>query len=273
MIIKQNARIAGVMIVLALSSLAADAEDCDAPLQGTGRVVDVIDGRTLRLDDGREVRLTGLAALGTPERKSLVRDLLKQLVLSREVTLHAANDAPDRYGRMVALARLDPDGPSVQVMLAGIGGALADGTMEKACMDDMQSAEADARRARLGLWSAGSTGPDAVIKNTESRGDILAGIGRFTIAEGRVRSVRQVGAVTYVNFGRRWTHDTVMTIPSKSLASFTAAGLAPQSFEGQRLRIRGIVEQRGGPESSPRFEATRPGQVEIVAGAAITGAK
>ena len=38
----------------------ADAADCAFEPQGEGRVTDVIDARSFRLDDGREVRLIGI---------------------------------------------------------------------------------------------------------------------------------------------------------------------------------------------------------------------
>jgi hypothetical protein len=42
-------------------------------------------------------------------------------------------------------------------------------------------------------------------------------------------------------------------------ARFTAAGLEPKRLEGRRVRVRGFVEERGGPW----IEATAPEQFEI----------
>lgn len=255
------------MLVLWLAAAPSPTLACDLPQQGNGRVATVIDARTLRLDDGREIRLTGLAPL-RDHHASLATTLLTDLVAGRAVTIHAETDTPDRYGRQVASLRLDADGPSVQAMLAAQGGALADGQSSDACADDIRIAEADARRSRIGLWANGS-----VIKNAESPGDVLAGVGRFAIIEGRVLSVRQVGSVTYVNFGRRWTQDFTVTISGRVVPQLEAAGLKPKAFERQRLRVRGIVDQRGAsPNSSPRIEVIRPGQIEIVGTDAVAGA-
>ena len=43
----------------------ASAADCALEPQGEGRVAAVIDGRSLRLDDGREIRLAGIEQAGT----------------------------------------------------------------------------------------------------------------------------------------------------------------------------------------------------------------
>jgi len=58
----------------------------------------------------------------------------------------------------------------------------------KDCAAELVAAEAEARQAKKGTWA-----DPAAIKNAESPGDILAGIGRFTVVEGRVLSVRQAG--------------------------------------------------------------------------------
>jgi endonuclease YncB( thermonuclease family) len=173
----------------------AGAAGCSFTPQGDGRVVDIIDGRTVRLDDGREVRLAGLeipdAALGKGALSAL---------LGRDVTLQGDSDMPDRYGRQPAFVFVGQDSP-VQHDLLVQGAALVAATVtDRDCAANLRAAEAEARRARRGIWSRAG-----VIKNAESSGDILAGIGQFSVVEGTVLSVRQAGATTYINFGRRWT--------------------------------------------------------------------
>jgi hypothetical protein len=88
----------------------------------------------------------------------------------------------------------------------------------------------------------------------------LASIGRFAVVEGKVLSVGQAGATFYVNFGRRWTRDFAATISKRMMPSFEAAGINAKSLENRRIRVRGWVEQRGGP----RIELLRVGQIEVV---------
>ena len=128
---------------------------------------------------------------------------------------------------------------------------------DKACAAVLLGAEASARAARQGIWASPSA-----IKNTESPGDILAGTGRFMLVEGRVLTVRQAGATTYLNFGRNWTRDFAVTISRRVLPGFEAAGMAPRSLENRRIRVRGFVEARGGP----RIEALGVGQIELLGG-------
>jgi endonuclease YncB( thermonuclease family) len=237
-----------------LIAAPAHAAGCAFTPQGEGRVAAVIDARTLRLQDGREVRLAGIepAVSGKADRTAA----LAALVMGRDVTLSGEDDTPDRYGRQPALVFLASSETPVQSLLLAQGEALVSASVtDKECASVLAAAEAVARQAKQGIWAH----PTA-IKNTESPGDILAGIGQFMVVEGKVLSVRQAGATTYLNFGRNWTRDFAVTISRRMVGAFEAAGMAPKSFESRRIRVRGFIEARGGP----RIEALRVGQIELL---------
>ena len=233
---------------------AALAAGCAFEPQGEGRVIAVIDARSFRLDDGREVRLSGIE----PADKAKSAAALSAMLTGRDVTLHGEDDTPDRYGRQPAFVFIAGSETPVQTALLRQGDAVVSAEIaNKDCAGELLAAEAEARQAKTGTWTDGS-----VIKNTESPGDILAGIGRFTVVEGKVLSVRQAGATTYVNFGRNWTQDFAVTISRRMIPTFEAAGLSPKSLENRRIRVRGVIEARGGP----RIELLRVGQLEVLGG-------
>lgn len=252
-----------VVFALLVAATPASA-DCELPHQGEGRVVDIVDARTLRLDDGREVRLAGLAPL-PPGHASRAAAALRLIAVGQSIALFGETDAPDRYGRQSLLARRDGAERSLQADMLAQGDALSDLTLA-ACASAFRAAEATARRRRAGVWA-----DRAAIKNAESRGELLAGVGRFAVVEGRARSVRRSGSITYVNFGRRWTRDFAVTIPGRVLPLFEAAGMTSKVLESGRLRIRGFIDRRGGPDGSPTIEAIRPGQIEIVGADDLSG--
>jgi endonuclease YncB( thermonuclease family) len=245
-----------VAAFLALSTSGRANADCAFEPQGEGRVAAVVDGRSFRLDDGREVRLAGIERAGTDNASG--RTALAALVGGRHVTLHGEDDGPDRYGRQPAFVFADGSETSVQGEMLRRGEALTSAEVaDKDCAAALAAAEAAAREAKLGIW----THPTA-IKNAESPGDILAGMGQFAVVEGRVLSVRQAGAVTYLNFGRNWTRDFAATISGRIIPAFEKAGLGPKSLENKRIRVRGYVSSRGGP----RIELLRAGQIEVLGG-------
>jgi endonuclease YncB( thermonuclease family) len=232
---------------------ALHAAPCRFAPQGEGRVRDVLDARTFRLDDGREVRLAGIE---TPHDGGGAA-ALAALIADREVTLHGDDDRPDRYGRQPAFAFVRGADAPVQSELLARGAALVSAAaIERDCAHALLAAEATARAARRGLWAGSSA-----IKNAETPGDILAGTGRFAVVEGRVVSVRLSGATFYVNFSRRPIEGFAVTISRRMIPSFEAAGLDPKSLQNKRIRVRGWIERRRGP----RIEARHAGQIQVIA--------
>lgn len=242
----------GAVIALAAASACAHASPCAFEAQGDGHVAEIVDGRSFRLNDGREIRLAGieLIAKDTGVLAALIRD--------KDVSLHGADDTPDRYGRQTAFAFLAGSDVSVQAQLLAQGAALASPDIaDKECAAALMAAEAEARATKAGTWAT-----NTVIKNAESADDILAGIGRFVLVEGRVLSVRQAGTITYLNFGRNWTRDFAATISRRMMSGVESSGLTLKSLENRRIRIRGWVEAHPGP----RIEVVRAGQIEVLSG-------
>lgn len=238
---------------------AAFAAPCQFESQGEGRVAAITDTRSVRLDDGREVRLTGIEATAT------TKQALTSLLAGRDVILRSADDTPDRYGRQGALVFIGESDISVQAMLLRQGDAIVSAEItDKECAAALMSSEAEARRQKKGNWA-----DPTAIKNAESPDDILAGIGRFMVVEGKVLSVRQAGAMTYLNFGRNWTRGFAVTISKRMLPAFETAGVALKSLENRRIRVRGWVEGNTGPRIDVRFV----GQVELLGANEPTGVR
>ncbi len=108
-------RLAAVAVYLCVAILAAPALAFEGLRAGTSAVVsDIIDGDTVILDDGTEVRLVGIQApklpLGrtgfetqplAPEAKAALRDL----ALGQRVTLYYGGQPVDRWNRALAHLR------------------------------------------------------------------------------------------------------------------------------------------------------------------------
>jgi endonuclease YncB( thermonuclease family) len=249
-------RASAVAFLVLTSGGQALAADCALEPQGEGRVAAVLDSRSIRLEDGREIRLAGIERAGTHTASG--RAALSAVVTGRDVTLHGEDDSPDRYGRQSAFVFVTGSEHSVQSELLRRGEALVSSDIsEKNCAAALFAAEGAARDAKLGIWA-----DPTAIKNAESPGDILAAIGHFTVVEGRVLSVRQAGAITYLNFGRNWTRDFAATISRRIIPAFENAHLGPKSLENRRIRVRGVVSSRGGP----RIDLLRVGQIEVLGG-------
>jgi hypothetical protein len=203
----------------------------------------------IALEDGRTVRL---AAIELPQAAALPAGT--PLLLKREGEREA-----DRYGRLVAHVFVSEGGSErwlqeelVRQGLARVSARVGD----TACARTLLAAEQAARAAKLGLWGE----PYYVMNKAEDPTEVLKSRGRFALVEGKVVSVRESGGTIYVNFGRRWSEDFTVTIAKRNERAFSAAGVEPKSLSGRRVRIRGWIEERGGPW----VEAARPEQIEVL---------
>jgi len=248
-----------IVAIFLVASPAALAAPCQFESQGEGRVASIVDARSVRLDDGREIRLAGIEPTAT------TKQALASLLAGRDVTLRGTDDTPDRYGRQGALVFISESDTSVQAMLLSQGEAMVSAEItDKDCAAALMASEAAARHQKKGSWADPSA-----IKNAESPDDILAGIGRFMVVEGKVLSVRQAGAMTYLNFGRNWTRGFAVTISRRALPAFENAGVAIKSLENRRIRVRGWVEGNTGP----RIDVRLVGQVELLSANEPTGVR
>ncbi|EHR00103.1 thermonuclease family protein [Bradyrhizobium sp. WSM471] len=247
-----------LIAILLVAGQSAFASPCQFEFQGEGRVT-AIEARGLRLDDGREIRLTGIEPTAT------TKQALTSLLVGHDVILRSADDTPDRYGRQGALVFVGESDTSVQAMLLAQGDAIVSAEIaDKDCAAALMASEAEARRQKKGNWADSSA-----IKNAESPDDILAGIGRFVVVEGKVVSVRQAGAMTYLNFGRNWTRGFAVTISKRMVPAFESAGIALKSLENKRIRVRGWTEGNTGP----RIDIRLVGQIELLGANEPTGVR
>jgi endonuclease YncB( thermonuclease family) len=242
----------------AAAAQAADKPVCAPGVLGTAQVRSVLDGRTIQLTDGREVRLAGIEV---PQKyDSAAKAALESLLSGRDIALLRLGANSDRYGRVVALVSVEPEAVEIgrtaqQALLAKGQARVAANIGDSACTASLLEAERAARKGDLGLW----TDPYYVIRHAEDPAGVLGVRGRFAVVEGKILSVRESGATIYVNFGRRWSDDFTVTVQKRNERSFTAAGLELKKLAGQHVRVRGTIEERGGPW----IEAARPEQIEI----------
>lgn len=238
-------------ISLFVVSCAAAQEACKLSTSGVATVISARDGRTLLLADGRELRLAGIEVTDDS------RAALELLVGGRDVRLEQSGSKRDRYGRVVAFVYLEDTGQSVQRDMLERGQARVSAQIgEKRCADFLLGAERAARAAHRGLWAD----PNFAPLRSENTSQIAAAQGQFALVEGKVLSVRESGATMYLNFGRRWTRDFTVTVLKRRQREFTAAGIDLKRLEGQPVRVRGWIEQHGGPI----IDAIAPEQIEFV---------
>jgi endonuclease YncB( thermonuclease family) len=287
--------LATLVSLAAADRAGARGAPSEGRLLGQARVVEVVDGDTLRLDrpieGATEVRLVGIQAPKLPLDRpgfeawplaDVARGALTGLAQGQTVALVATGRALDRHGRLLAHAYriADDEGRgNADGRTDGSTGAIAanaDGLWLQAEMlrlglarvytfDDnrglareMLAIERAARAEDRGIWADPYYARrDAAALDDETGKDL---IGTFQLVEGTVLETARVGRFAYLNFGSDWRTDFTISIPAKALADFGAAGLEPSSLKGARVRVRGWIDKYNGPI----IQATHPEQIELL---------
>lgn len=234
----------------------------DLAVEGEATVVEVVDGDTVRLDDGNTVRLVGIQTpeMGLPDSEpepfaSEAREALVALALDRRVGLaYGDGRRRDRWDRLLAhLVRTD-DGCWLQGALLEAGLAMVYSFRDnRTAVAAMLAHERRARARHRGLW----TEPFYRVRAAGEADGALQG---FHLVEGVVRRVAVVRGRGYLNFGADWRTDFTISIAPRDLPLFEAEGLAIGDYAGRLVRVRGWVRSFNGP----MIEATHPEQIEIV---------
>jgi endonuclease YncB( thermonuclease family) len=200
-----------------------------------GKVVSVASGDELMLDNGLNVRLSGVETpwMDEPGGTGAQADL-SRLVLGRQVQLFYGGVRRDPRGRALAQVRLVDGRTWVEAALLRDGWArvrtFAD---NRALAADMLDDEARARKARRGLWAM----PDYEVRLPQ---EVARDTHGFQIVEGRVASVTPTRNGTYLDFNE--THSGfAAVIDPHAVGDLTAAGMAPASLAGRLIRVRGVI--------------------------------
>ena len=257
-----------VSMAAVFAAQANAQSQCDSKPLASGIAARVLDPRTILLSDGREVRLAGIAlpsssmtgetAEASRKWEDGARAALEQALAGQEISVRTDQPAPDRYGRWHAFAFVKRGGLErlLQHDMLTLGLALvAPRVGALGCARELLAAEGKARGAVVGIWSDAQ-----VVRNADQPKALLMERGRLVLVESQVLSVRESGGTIYLNFGRRWSEDFTVTIPKRDERRFVAAGMILKALERRRVRVRGFIEERGGPW----IEARYPEQIELL---------
>lgn len=232
----KKASLVGAFFVSVLYS-AFTLAFCPAPGELPSVAVQrVVDGDTLRLEDGRSVRLIGLNSpeLGRQGRSAepfavAARRRLGELVAASggRIGLRLGREAQDRYGRTLAHA-YDGQGRNLEAQLLAEGlGYLVAVAPNVALVDCQQAAERSARQARAGLWRQAPVQAPEQLR-----------AGGFALIQGRVARVER-------NRGGLWLEldgSLVLRVAPEMLAGFDERLL--RGLVGRRVEARGWVIDR-----------------------------
>ena len=212
------------------------------------RIKSIEPGLDLALEDGRIVTLTGIDGTGTGAGDEALANWLE----GRDAILVAAAPSPDRWSRIAG--RLFAAGPGAQSgdALLSVAEMLLDAgfaryrpdALAHACRPLLLAAEDKARKAGIGLWAE----PEFSVIPADNRDVLAAARPGLAIVEGLVTGVGDLAPRLYVNFGKIRTVDFAVVIARRNMALLESLGLTANGLIGKRLRVRGLLDRRFGPQ-------------------------
>jgi endonuclease YncB( thermonuclease family) len=237
-------------LVLAASgvglAMAADPALCGGKPTAV-RITEALDGASLKLADGRVVRLSNLIAPlpidGDKDAIMRAKETLAEIANGKDALLYVSSEAKDRYGRISAQSIAIGEKLWLEAELLSRGLVRVFPGTDDNCAKALLQYEAKARAIKAGFWS-GSRFAVLDANNIEA---LLAAEGRFVIVEGTIRRVGEARGRVYLDFGRRFTEDFTIIVPDGIRKSLVAQGSDPKSWRGRRVRVRGILFSWGGP--------------------------
>lgn len=225
-------------------------------------------GDSLKLSDGRQVRLLGILAVRPPHRAKsdrrwplaeAAKARLARLTEGRRVELAFGAQREDRYGRLLAQVYVPDKGGRRWAQRALVEDGLARVLSladNRACIAELLKSEQAARSARKGLWRYRSF----AVRDASRPKPLLGVLQSFQIVEGRVLAVGEGRRWIYLNFGPNWRTDFTATIAKADRRQFRDAGYDLKQLAGRRIRLRGWVSLRNGPA----IRLTHPEQLELI---------
>ena len=266
-------RVVVAIIFCALLTGKAHADDCKLERGAERTVARVLDAETLLLDDGSKARLagilvpragdTGVAAGRWPAERAATA-AFDALVTTKAIRLSLYPAKQDRHGHTLAHVHLvgDDSGRSVQEHLLAAGHARVDAIDgQRACIDTLIAAEADARTDGRGLWRE----PAYRVRAAMPARDILAFRGTFQIITGTIVHVASGRDAVRLILGDDRRRDLALAIRNTDRDTAGRLGGDLKQLQGRTVEARGWLIQRatGGPE----IDISLAGHVRLIDGA------
>ena len=246
------------LLCLFCHSTLASTENCPSQHYDASAIVKYVhDGDTVKLDDGRKIRLIGINApeLARDGRKAekhalAARDLLRSLLSkhNNHIQIVHGKERKDHYQRLLAHLFL-PDGTNLQAQLLSYGLAAAITIPpNKHFSSCYQQIEKRAYCEKKGLWS----------HKIPTLADLDDSANGFHILKGKLQAIQKSRKGLWLTL----EHGLSLRITTQQLALFDQQRL--KSLIGQSIIVRGWLQPKRNPKPGQRFymQLKHPSSIE-----------
>jgi len=230
------------------------------------KVIEVIDGDTVKLSNGRLLRYIGL---DTPEVRikdkggdfkyrpqpfSLeAKEFNRKLVEGKIVRVEFDIEKTDRYGRLLGYCFVDKTFVNAKLIEQGYA-VLYTYPPNVKYVEVFVASQKKARERKKGLW-----GSFAVINHSQAN----KYINQIRSVEGVVLGTYKSAKCVFLNFGQNYRSDFTVVIFDNVLDAFSREGIDPLSFyNGKKIRVNGKIREYNGSE----IIVNSPYEIEVLEG-------
>lgn len=227
------------------------------------KVIDVIDGDTVRLSNGKLLRYVGIDTaevrqkvngkfIYNPQPFSLeAKEYNRKLVEGKPVRIEFDITKTDRYGRLLGYCYVDDTFVNAKLIEQGYA-VLYTFPPNIKYTDLFADLQRKARNQRKGIWASYQ-----VIDQAQAADHI----GQIRTVQGKVVNTYQSPKVTYLNFGNDYKTDFTIVIFKNSLAQFHKKNIDPANFyRNKTVQVTGRIKSYNGPE----IIVNTPAEIEVL---------
>lgn len=242
---------------------------CNLTQGGSDKIVEVVDGDTVILSSGKQVRMVGTQAPKLAlSRKNFIdwpladiaKTELENIALSQQVRLQYGGLKMDRHRRILAhlfIKNADGDDIWLQEYMLQQGLARTYSFKDnRSCITELLDAETSARLTNKNIWAHDYYD---IVSATDLK-TLAQKHGTYQLIEGKLLKFDYKYGQLYFNFGQNYRTDFTINVAKRHRMAFAQSNLDFKDMIGKTIRVRGWLEQRGGP----MIEATHPEQLEFL---------
>jgi len=230
------------------------------------KVLEVIDGDTIKLSNGKLLRYIGLDTpevrikdkLGNfnyrPQPFSLeAKEFNRKLVEGKNVRVEFDIERTDRYGRLLGYCFVGETFINKELIEQGYA-ALYTYPPNVKYVDSFVASQKKAKEKQKGLW-----GSFEVINHSQAS----KYINQIRSVEGVVVGNYKSARCVFLNFGQNYRNDFSVVIFNNVLDAFKRKGIDVLSFyNGKKVRVTGKIREYNGPE----IIVNSPYEIEVLEG-------
>lgn len=221
-------------------------------------VVAVIDGDTIQISGGQQVRYLGIDTpeLGQPFYEE-AKDKNRELVLGKTIKLEVCKEKPkDNYGRLLAYVYKEKTLINAELLKKGIARILIIPPCGLDKAEKFRLFQKEAMKNKIGLW-----GKREKTKNFIYASDATKFIGENKAVHGKVISAHKGKKVLFLNLGNDTTVNLKIVIFKQDLQNFDDFQINPANYYlDKQIVVYGKIKMY---KRFPEIIIGSPSQIEV----------